>query len=403
MNIVITNVYCYLNKGDAGIVISMVEQLRKIYEDSKIYVVSLYPEIDKGKYGNDVKVISAPIIPIQKGSKFTRIMHNLKYYIKENVSARTNCGTEFNKCIKNADIVVSCGGGYMQCRNLKSFFSDYILHYIQLEIAYIQKKKYIIFAQTVGPFSNVTKKIVYPIMKKSLGILTREEISYEYAKNNFSNPNIFLTADIAFLLNEIKYKNIIVSNKTKIGVTVRDWYFPNRNNREILKQHYFNAMVKFIDAVVVKYNADVYIMPQVIGPGLDNDLFISEEIKDRVQCKSNVFVLRNDLRPGEIKNIYAKMDYFIGTRMHSNIFALSENIPCLAISYDYKTDGIMRMVKMSEYIIDINDITFEKLFDKFSKLVEDQKCYERLNEEMINIKRKAYSNISLIQYLLEES
>jgi len=381
----------------------MVDQFKKIYKDAKIYVVSLYPEIDKGRYGNDVEVISAPIIPIQNGSKIKRVLHNLKWYIKECVSARISCKTEFTKCIKNADLVVSCGGGYMQCRNLRSYLVDFILHFVQLEIAYIQKKKYIIFAQTVGPFSDITRKIVSPIMDHSLGILAREEISFEYAKKNFSNPHTILTGDIAFLLNEKKNESVVVSNKTNIGVTVRNWHFPNQHDREKLKKKYFDSMVKFIEAVVKKYDADVYIMPQVIGPGLDNDLLISEAIKNSVECKNNVFVVRKDLSPGEIKYLYSKMDYFVGTRMHSNIFALSESVPCLAISYDYKTDGIMRMAKMSDYIVDINDIGFTELLRKFSELVEDRECHTRLNKEVEFLKRQAYSNIDLMKALSEES
>ena len=57
MKIIITNVYCYQNKGDAGIVVSIIENLKKKFPDAKIKIVSLYPEIDNGKYDPDVEVL----------------------------------------------------------------------------------------------------------------------------------------------------------------------------------------------------------------------------------------------------------------------------------------------------------------------------------------------------------
>jgi colanic acid/amylovoran biosynthesis protein len=43
--------------------------------------------------------------------------------------------------------------------------------------------------------------------------------------------------------------------------------------------------------------------------------------------------------------------------MHSNIFALSQGVPVLAIGYLHKTRGIMRMVGLEDWVIDIDKIT----------------------------------------------
>jgi polysaccharide pyruvyl transferase WcaK-like protein len=46
---VISNVYCYENRGDAAIVLSMIENIKRKYPSSHIDVLSLWPEIDEGK------------------------------------------------------------------------------------------------------------------------------------------------------------------------------------------------------------------------------------------------------------------------------------------------------------------------------------------------------------------
>ncbi|MNN85513.1 colanic acid biosynthesis protein [compost metagenome] len=96
-----------------------------------------------------------------------------------------------------------------------------------------------------------------------------------------------------------------------------------------------------ISHISTNYNASIYIMPQVIGPGPDNDLLISREVFQEVRNIDSVHLVDHDLTPEELKYLYSKMDLFVGTRMHSNIFALSEHVPCVAISYDLKPDGIM--------------------------------------------------------------
>lgn len=76
MKIVITNVYCYLNKGDAGIVNAMIENIRKLLPDSDIKIISLYPSIDQGKYVSDVEIVGSPIAvdAKQRGIKKYSIM-----------------------------------------------------------------------------------------------------------------------------------------------------------------------------------------------------------------------------------------------------------------------------------------------------------------------------------------
>ncbi len=38
------------------------------------------------------------------------------------------------------------------------------------------------------------------------------------------------------------------------------------------------------------------------------------------------------------------MDLFLGTRLHSNIFALVAGVPVVAVAYQYKTFGLMEMI-----------------------------------------------------------
>ena len=78
------------------------------------------------------------------------------------------------------------------------------------------------------------------------------------------------------------------------------------------------------------------------------------------------------------------MDYFVGTRMHSNIFATSMCVPTTAIAYEKKTNGIMETVGLENYIIEIDDITSSDLYNK----VEDMITNEKNIKKQLSIKIK---------------
>ena len=67
------------------------------------------------------------------------------------------------------------------------------------------------------------------------------------------------------------------------------------------------------------------------------------------------------------------MDYFVGTRMHSNIFATSMAVPTTAIAYEKKTNGIMETVGLQNYVVEIKDITAEDLYNKVEDMIVNKK------------------------------
>ena len=72
--------------------------------------------------------------------------------------------------------------------------------------------------------------------------------------------------------------------------------------------------------------------------------------------------------PAELQTAYGQMDLFVGTRLHSNIFALTAGTPVIAIAYYYKTYGIMQMLGLSEWVLDIRTIADQELEQRLELL-----------------------------------
>ncbi|WP_058301293.1 polysaccharide pyruvyl transferase family protein [Gorillibacterium timonense] len=405
MNILITNAYCYLNKGDSGIIRAMVQEFRKEYPQARITVISLFPELDQDKYG-DCRVVGGLLSPYKGKSRLAKVLRNsfrwsalwaanlLKLPVHPTLR-------EF----READIVVSCGGGYFKARNLAQFLGDFMYHYVQFMTAVQYRKPFVIYAQTVGEFGEnaLVQSKIRRIIKKSALCLPREPISSAFLKRFVPDAdNCFETSDIAFLLEkkEIgpgRLQKLLTSNSMKIGITMRSWHFPGEANRDELLAGYKETMRQTILHLAGIPGAQVFLMPQCIGPGEDNDLIISREIHSRLEGLPNVHLIGENLTPEELKGVYSCMDLFLGTRMHSNIFSLSEGVPCVAVSYDPKTDGIMKAVGLEEYVLPIKGIKEQALISLVDKALADLDGMRRtLSRTLPGLKAKSRLNNTLL-------
>jgi colanic acid/amylovoran biosynthesis protein len=77
------------------------------------------------------------------------------------------------------------------------------------------------------------------------------------------------------------------------------------------------------------------------------------------------------------------MAVFVGTRMHSNIFALSQYVPAMAISYLPKTTYIMESLELSDYVVDITIVNTSHLCKLFDLLWEHRSALKGHLEEKI--------------------
>jgi colanic acid/amylovoran biosynthesis protein len=103
----------------------------------------------------------------------------------------------------------------------------------------------------------------------------------------------------------------------------------------------------------------------------DDDRIPAQRVVESVpDLNERVRLVDQPSSPMVLKSAYGLMDIFIGTRMHSNIFALSSEVPTLAIAYRYKTQGIMHMLGLDEWVIDIQAINSDVLIERLIALWE---------------------------------
>jgi len=135
-------------------------------------------------------------------------------------------------------------------------------------------------------------------------------------------------------------------------------------------EQYEAAIAVALRAFLQAHGGSAILFPQVCGPSAgEDDRPPSRRIAAQLRGDGlPVVALAAEATPAQLQAAYGQMDLFLGTRLHSNIFALTAGTPVLAIAYQYKTHGVMRMLGLEAWVIDIGQATAEVVSAALEKL-----------------------------------
>ncbi len=311
------------------------------------------------------------IISVLLLNKITRaiIYPLLKKETKESLTLYKNCESCFVK-----------GGGFMHDYS-GGLVGIYTTYYQMYHILLAQKfnKPVYVMPNSYGPFkSKISKSIVNKILNKCKLVTARESISASLEKNGL-DINIEVYPDLAFFLEEnhkfdvskyLEDKNIYTDDEQYVAITVRPYRFAGYDNPKEKYDNYKKEFKKFIIWLNDKKFKPLLVVHTRAENDHENDERCINEICELIEDKSMLKILKDDnLTCRDLKSIYHKCKYVVGTRFHSVIFSVTNKIPTIAVTYGgNKGDGIMKDMNNDIYAIKISELSFETLKDRFEKL-----------------------------------
>jgi colanic acid/amylovoran biosynthesis protein len=284
---------------------------------------------------------------------------------------------------KDMDLMVVKGGGFLH--TYKRITDIYYLYYslFNIMLAHRLGKKVIIMPNSFGPFlGKFEKYIVKKVLSKCDLIYAREEISRRYLQDLLGRE-VYLSPDLGFYIspneNEENLGDIeLPKSEKKVAITMRPYRFPEYSDGEHRYEKYINEMF-LVCKELTKNGYHPVFVAHTLGPSAHEDDRIAlneviEKLKEAGVSSSNyTFADDPSMNCFGLTNLYSQVDYIIGTRFHSVIFAMASFTPAIAISYSgHKTTGIMQDMDLEEYVVKIGEMDSEVLIEKFNKLVLNQ-------------------------------
>ena len=305
-----------------------------------------------------------------------------RFWARRNASMRS---------IIQMDLVADITGG--------DSFSDiygmhrFILGFLRKWLVLLYGKKLIMLPQTYGPFKRrLSRAMARYILRRASTIYSRDRAGVGDVKkllNNTENGKVRFAPDVGFVLDSRKPKQLDIEpsadiraqNSIVVGLNVNGLLFNggyNRNNMFGLKTDYRELICEIIKMLLKEEEVVVLLIPHVFPPSgyeVESDpdacLKVYEQLR-RIYA-GRIFLVRGEYDQGEIKYIIGLCDFFIGSRMHSCIAALSQCVPAVGLAYSDKFEGVFETAQNEQHVLDMRNHKKDEILKVVFNAFEERK------------------------------
>jgi polysaccharide pyruvyl transferase WcaK-like protein len=169
-----------------------------------------------------------------------------------------------------------------------------------------------------------------------------------------------------------------------------------------------DALVDFIEHAIEKLGMSVALIPHVIdtrptAPINRNDHHFLSQIRAEIGKPDRLVLADASLRAREMKYLISRCRFFIGSRTHSTIAALSSDVPTISLSYSMKSRGINRDVLGHEdFVLPVNNLSLQSLQKMLQELIDrESEVRAALEKRIPAIKENARKNADYLAQVLE--
>lgn len=373
IDIVITNSHSN-NRGDEAAQRSMIDTLGQMLPGARFTVLTVWPA---GMQLQEEAEVLRTFASMNRSFPFFHLPFITVWVILRLVGIRWSFldrRFQLFKALKRfveADFLISSPGGpYFGDLYRSHEIGEHLLH---IFIAKLFRKPVMIYGMSIGPFRIRWRNALRRYLLNKVEVITlRDPISKEYLEDlKLTKPVVVVTADSAFQskggIGEARLAEVMAEQigdrkeRPMVGITPAGarWNFPGVDDVGQVMADYKRTIGAAIDHVVEKYDAVVVFFPQLYGRS--SDMGLIESIIEQTHSRESIRVLSNGLDSDIQQAVISQMDLMIGNRYHSVIFALKSFVPTVCIAYEHKSAGVMKEVGMAEFLIDIKDMSCDRL------------------------------------------
>ena len=313
---------------------------------------------------------------VRRGAYRSRRFHRPENLWTMYVAARVAPAANANvRAIDRADVVLDISGGdsFTDLYGARRFVSVTMPKRIALQ----RRRPLHLLPQTFGPYrTRSAREMAERIVRGAETAWARDEHSFATLRDLLGDafdPNRHRSGvDVAFLLPSSDLPEtdadqlLATSSAPIVGLNVSGLLSnaPGIGRERFgLSVDYPSAMQALVRRFVERTEARILLIPHVYGQLHESDHIACQRMLDKVETPPDRVQVAARPDAMQTKALIGACDWFVGTRMHSTIAALSQSIPTAAVAYSDKTAGVFATCGVSDQVVDARHIGTGDLVD----------------------------------------
>ncbi len=299
--------------------------------------------------------------------------------VKSNRWLRTLCCADFVGEIRGGD-------SFSDIYGLRKF----LLGIIPSIIAILMRKELVLLPQTYGPFkSRISRASARFILLRAHQIFARDMESIELVQKLLGDRDkdkiVKFCPDIAFTLEsaapempDIQPKLDRNSSTPLLGLNISGLLYMGgftRNNMFGLSVDYRHFVHVLLEELMKQTNAHLLLIPHVFFGNKEGDeLEICRKLVKSIdsQYADRIHLVNRQYDQNQVKGIIGLCDFFVGSRMHACIAALSQYIPIVGLAYSKKFRGVFQSVGAEQFAVDMRQRNCEEIIETIVRYFEQK-------------------------------
>lgn len=293
------------------------------------------------------------------------------------------------QALSQADMIGAISGG--------DSFSDIYglsrLAYVSLPqfLVLLLGKPLVMLPQTLGPFQGRLAKIMAQcLVRRAEAVYSRDRNRLDEIRSLMGSrqSRLRFAYDLGFALEPSASEEVQDqwpihpdSHRPCVGLNVSGLLFMGGYTQENmfgLCLDYPALVRRIIDYFIQETDSDLILIPHVFGNCEESDATICHKLYSELSPRhpNRLHLVRSELDQHQIKHLIGRCNFFIGSRMHACIAALSQGVPAVSLAYSDKFAGVMEPLGACAIVADLRQQSMEEvtgvLRDAFAHRAEMQ-------------------------------
>jgi len=306
-------------------------------------------------------------------------------------------GNPWIRHLLDSDVIAAISGG----DSFSDIYGHGRLFYMALPLILVLLlgKNLLLLPQTLGPFKSVTARCVARyILSRAKLVYSRDLDGVRQAEallGPVAAGHIRFSHDVGFVLEPVPLQDPAVDelfdrepNLPLVGVNVSGLLYIggySKKNMFGLRVNYPHFIFELIRFLIEDCKTTVLLIPHVYGEaqGSESDTVASRQVylKLRDRYGFRLRFIDNRYSEGQIKSLIGRCTFFIGSRMHACIAAVSQGVPAVPVAYSDKFVGVMQTINIASLVADARKMTEQEILTLVGKALERRESIRELLEQ----------------------